>query len=486
VPRVRFFLLLLLICVLLRAFWWPFVWADEGLWFTVAQELLRGKALYRDIWFDKPPGLAILYAALFAPGVAPLAVVRLFAMLYSFAIAVFLWHMGRTLWSEKEGRWAALLYAFHNASYFPAQMQPLAADHALLLPYLAAGFLYLRGRGTMSGLAASLAFQLNPKALALFLLALGVEALEPRGRRLLAFAAGFGAGTVPWIAWLVAGDMWSGYREQFWGWGLRYASVYGLGESALRGLRQTLAWGGFHLPLILGGALLFYCRPEAPDLDRKRASHALLIWLAVSFLGVASGGRFFARYYFQILPLACLLAARGWQLYRAARGPSWWRYAALAGLLLATVRFHTRTAVLVYEAVTGRQTRYMAEWPDTALDRESRAIAARIGRGRSLFVWGYRPEIYFYCQCPPASSFLSSQPLTGVPADVHLRQSQAVVLEEPVRNRGLLVYQLRSTRPEFIVDGLGPYNPNLRMDSFPELEIVLRDYQRDGWIYRHR
>ena len=79
-------------------------------------------------------------------------------------------------------------------------------------------------------------------------------------------------------------------------------------------------------------------------------------------------------------------------------------------------------------------TYYMAArdggWRDTAMDRDSRAgggdgARARRSPGDTLFVWGYRPEIYVYSHLPAATRFLDSQPLTGVPADRHLTQSDA-------------------------------------------------------------
>jgi hypothetical protein len=179
-------------------------------------------------------------------------------------------------------------------------------------------------------------------------------------------------------------------------------------------------------------------------------------------------------------------------LYRRAAGPPFWRYVIAAGLLVSCVRFHSRTVVLAYEAVTGAQTAYMANWDDTAMDRGSRAIARRIP-GHTLFVWGYRPEIYFYCGCRPASRFLSSQPLTGVPADIHLRESRSSAPEEARANRAVLAGEILSARPAYIVDGLGPYNAELAMERYPELSTLLdRLYQREpgetgrGWIYRLR
>ncbi len=50
-------MLLAVISFLLRIFYAGHLYQDDGLWFTAAEEIIRGKALYRDIYFDKPPGL---------------------------------------------------------------------------------------------------------------------------------------------------------------------------------------------------------------------------------------------------------------------------------------------------------------------------------------------------------------------------------------------------------------------------------------------
>src|SRR5512140_3833179 len=73
-------LLLFAVVFALRIFYAGYVWADEGLWFTAANELLRGKSLYTEIWFDKPPALAWLYAALFHVFGASVLAVRLFTI----------------------------------------------------------------------------------------------------------------------------------------------------------------------------------------------------------------------------------------------------------------------------------------------------------------------------------------------------------------------------------------------------------------------
>ena len=89
--------------------------------------------------------------------------------------------------------------------------------------------------------------------------------------------------------------------------------------------------------------------------DRRR----WLVWLLISLAGVAAGLRFFPRYYFRLLPVVVLLAARGFAEMRGRR-----RWIALL-LLIPLVRF----------APTYFQAARNDGWRDTAMDRDSRAAA---------------------------------------------------------------------------------------------------------------
>src|SRR5689334_13478450 len=108
-------------------------------------------------------------------------------------------------------------------------------------------------------------------------------------------------------------------------------------------------------------------------------------------------------------------------------------------------------------------------WVDTAIDRDSREAAARLRSiarpSDSLFVWGFRPELYVYTGLPAATRFLDSQPLTGVPADRHLTDSTPVEAVAPRERRR----ELARSSPSFIVDGLGLYNPRLAIADYPDL-----------------
>jgi hypothetical protein len=176
---------------------------------------------------------------------------------------------------------------------------------------------------------------------------------------------------------------------------------------------------------------------------------------------VGLGLRFFPRYYFLPLPVAILMAARGFTLLGRARP-----FVALL-LLIPLVRF----------APTYGRALADPGWRDIAMDRDSRAAARLIRQasrpGDTLFVWGYRPELYVYAGLPAATLFLDSQPLTGVPADRHLTASRPVETAEARQRRA----ELAASRPAWLADGLSAYNPRLSISQYPELRAWFAQYR---------
>jgi hypothetical protein len=274
-------------------------------------------------------------------------------------------------------------------------------------------------------------------------------------------------------------------------------------------------------------------RPKEAPGAGFRADVTLLIWFAVSYAGLAVGGRFFGHYFFQTLPALCLIGARGflgivdWLKPRTRRSSSpALRRATIAllalGFAVTLARYHTRTIALAADWLRGEKSASTRQWFHETLNSEERAVAAFIrdlpagaadevgpeamragvandgteagGPAGYLFVWGYRPEIYFWSGLRPASKFLSSQPLTGVPADVHyFGDDYQSLLDETTtaRARAQLLADLERTRPEFIVDELASFNTRLSMMSFPELAAFLGNYRELGTtgrfvIYRNK
>lgn len=429
------------------------LWAEEGLPMAAAAQMAHGKTLYRDAWFDKPPLLPAVYLLWNVRDGVPL---RIAGALHALAACMLAFLFARRLWSEREGYWAAGLLAFFLVFGIPSAVTPLAADLLMLVPHLAAVYLAFIGRSFWSGIAVGVAFLVNPKAL--FVL-LACAAWNPRG--LAGLALGFASANAAAVLAL----WWQGalipYYQQVWQWGRVYAGDTFMEHPWLNGFRRIGNWLGFHLAAVVA-ALVFWFREGSP----KRLPWA--VWALVSIAALSLGLRFFPRYFFQLLPVVALASARGFALMKGRH-----RAAALALLLVPLLRFGPRYPILAADLFAGRE----HHWQDVAMDRDSRSAAAAIRAiskpGDTLFVWGFRPEMFVYTDLPAAGIFLDSQPLNGVPADRHLTQSRSVAPELAAANRKAL---LRST-PRVIADGLGPYNPELAITAFPDLAPWLARYK---------
>ena len=426
------------------------LWEGDSYPLAAAQQMARGHVLYRDIWFDKPPLLPAAYLLFGAREGLPL---RVAGALYALLVCWIAYGFARDRWSEREGVWAAGLTGFFLVFDFPSAAIPVASDLLMLAPHLAAVWLAWKRRPFWCGVAAGVAFWTSPKGL---LVAAACALWDPRGISWM--AAGFAAVGGAMAAWLGATGALAGWWEEVWNWGRLYAASPFARSPLWNGAVRTLGWMAFHASAVAAAA--WFAIQE-----RKRGAYPFLAWLLVAAVGVQAGLRFFPRYYFLLLPVVVLMAARGFTLLGCRRA-----LAVAALLAIPLARFAPSYAM----AVRG------GEWRDTAMDRDSRAAAALIRPlakpGDTLLVWGYRPELYVYARMPAATMYLDSQPLTGVPADRHLTDSRPVETAQAAARR----VGLARSAPAFVADGLGPYNPLLAIGNYPELREWLAAYREVG------
>jgi hypothetical protein len=243
------------------------------------------------------------------------------------------------------------------------------------------------------------------------------------------------------------------------------------------GLTRTTHWIGFHAALLAGAV---YGLVRASRSDRNQ----LLVWISLSFAAVCLGTRFAPHYFLQLLPPLVIAASRGMVLaLRTYPKPA---IALLTALLLVPfIRFGPRDALLALDNLSHRD----PNWSDVVMDVDSQHAAAKIRAlahpGDTLFVWGYRPDLYVYTRMTSESRFWDSQPLTGVPADRHLSATNAIYSGPATANRS----ELAHSHPDFIVDGLSRFNPKLSPNAFPDLRPWMASYKlvdqtRLSLIYR--
>jgi hypothetical protein len=254
----------------------------------------------------------------------------------------------------------------------------------------------------------------------------------------------------------------TGYWEQVWVWGLGYAKGAAVAHPLALALERVGHWLGFHAALAAGWIGGVW-REELGERVR------LTVWLGVSFAAVCFGNHFAPRYFLQLLPPLAVVGGRGivWALRERRR----FAVAVVSALLLIPfVRFAPR----YWEMAEHKK------WGDVALDVDSQQVAARINAlskpADTLFVWGYRPDVYVYTRLNLASEFWDSQPLTGVAADRHLGAQEAVVSEETKAHLSVV----EGSRPTFFVDGLGMLNEKLRPERFWEMRDLLSAYREVG------
>ena len=460
------------------------LWADEDYHQAAAMQALHGKVPYRDLWYDKPP---LNIAAYLLFGAAGGAVLRIASAIYALSICWAAFYFAKRLWSRTEGHIAAGLAAFFLIFYFPAATITLEPDTLMILPHLWAVYFAWQRRPFVAGILAGVAMLLNVKAV--FVLAacaavgLGVlegPAFEFEGAvfewaalapTLVWLAAGFLIPNALGLAWLGWEHALSGYVEQVWRWGFLYA---GSPAASLRtgiantgflgaGLMRVVNWAAFHAALVLASVWFWWKQPEGRI--------KWIAWTLIAFVAAGVGWRFSARYLDQALPPLMLAASRGFALARLERRRVLQMVFALA-FIPALVRFGPRYLILATDILRGTP----HVWNDVVMDQDSRAadaILSRLARpGATLFVWGYRPNIFVYTKLPAASRFWDSQPLTGIAADRHLTEDRPTDTEWAAANRAELV----RSRPDFIADGLSLYNPRLDIHRYLDLAPWLAQY----------
>jgi hypothetical protein len=406
------------------------LWADDDLPLAAAMEVARGKVLYRDVWFDKPALVSwidLLWGA--RAGV----LLRLAGAAYVIGVAVAAWQFARSKWSEQEGLFAAFFAAFFLTFGLPSAVIPLASDMLLVLPHLAAVYFAWRGRPFLSGAAAGIGLLCSSKAI--FVLA---ACALWQWRQLPLLLIGFAAPNIVAVGWMWLHGAAYEYYRQAWQWGRLYAANTFVEHPFTEGVTRTANWIGFQAALVAGAAAAI------------RRERRVAFWILLSFAGVILGLRFFPRYYFLLLPPMIIAAARGWAIL------SRYKFASVALIALLAVPL-IRFGKPYVELARG------ANLSDLAMDRDSREAAEKLRAlarpGDTLFVWGFRPDIFVDSQMPAGTRFLESQPISGVLADRHLFSTVSIAPDFTAPN----VRELAASEPAWIVDGLGLFNPPLAL-----------------------
>jgi len=438
------------ITVLLRiSFWSRPLDMDEGLYAYGGWQMLHGLVPYRDLYDFKPPGAYFWNALIFSLFSPDALWIYVAAALAAAATSIGVYAVAKQVWDRNTALVCATLFAIFSAS--PHIQGGGVNTEVFMIPPLVWGlYLVLRGAdgGTrrdlfLSGVlfgVATLFKQVAGIGLIAGLIALimgqGIRDVRRAASEVALMVAGF---VLPWFL-SAAYFLYQGAFREFVFWVFQYPFLYmGFTRAAVHrvDISGRLLWvfrGTLLLWLFSCVAAFFFVR------IRTWKEWVIVVFLFLSFLGVASGSNFFPHYFIQLVPALALLAGFGIvSLYRRARREqSIVAAICLAVLLLSGSLLHVFTHARVYTTLSGDQLSvYESGWAHFG---NVFGVAKRVGLnlrdvtapGDEVFVWKHHPEINFYAlrRTP------SRAPIISLP---HLRQDD------------ILLQDIERRRPEYIV-----------------------------------
>jgi 4-amino-4-deoxy-L-arabinose transferase-like glycosyltransferase len=438
------------ITVLLRIpFWSRPLDMDEGLYAYGGWQMLYGLVPYRDLYDFKPPGAYFWNALVFALFSPDAIWIYIGAALAAAATSIGVYAVARHVWDRKTALICATLFAIFSSSPH-IQGGGVNTEIFMIPPCVWGLYFVLRGvdggtrrdiflSGVLFGVA-TLFKQVAGIGLIAGLIALIMGHGIRDVRRALSEAALIVAGFV--LPWFLSATyfLYQGAFREYVFWVFQYPFLYmGFTRAAVQrvDILGRFLWvfrGSLLLWLFSCVAACFFVR------TRTWKEWLIVVFLFLSFLGVASGSNFFPHYFIQLVPALALLAGYGIvSLYRRARRERSLASAiCLAVLLLSGGFLHVFTHARVYTTLSGDQlSEYESGWAHFG---GVFGVAKRVGLhlrevttpGDEVLVWKHHPEINFYAlrRTP------SRAPIISLP---HLRQDD------------ILLQDIERRRPEYIV-----------------------------------
>ncbi|MDQ3703034.1 MAG: glycosyltransferase family 39 protein [Chloroflexota bacterium] len=403
---------------------------DEGGYAYIAYWMGRGLALYRDLWFDRPQGIFLVYAAILNAFGDSTEAIRLAAALYNGGTTVLLGLLGIRLFGRLAGLGAAAIFAVASAS--PA-IEGFTANGELFmnLPVVLSLLLAAQRRLVPAGVALALAMAIKPTALpaaAPALLALLVtDAAWQTGARdrsgaLARLAGGFLLGLAPF-----AGHGLATGAQTYWyavvGFRVQAHSAFSVGSPLIGELWRTAPTVvAALLPVWL---LAFYGLAGRGGRGGRGAAVAVAFAVG-SLAGAAAGGYWYWHYYAGLVPPLALLAGAG--AARLLEAP--WGAASLA------VALPSLGVALFFNARLVGDTPAATSWriyrrPAYVVSREiATYVAARTSAQDTIYAAFAQADLYFLSHRRSAGNHLYWTEINRVPGalDVVL-----AALDDPLR-----------------------------------------------------
>lgn len=438
---------------------------DQGEFATIGRGILNGKIPYVDLWNPKPPAVFYVYAlAMRVYGPA----LRVIDLLITPCICAALYWLGWRMANRRVGLLAAVIFpAFYLTETFWTLTQNdgivllpmalavvcavLAADHAGLWR----GLMYALLAGALTGLAVWFKY---PFALFGLVPLVGYSLSSPRPKSLSLMERGLG-GEVNRYSTLLAFLAFSTGGLFIVGAGIAYMASLGALDELILSARVTSQYTaltfnpqdfislmqtalGFrwqHWSLLWILAALWFVLGRVGE-QRGRLWWAVVVWALVGLVIMLVQAKGYDYHWLPMLPPLALLGAESAdRLIDAAAHRGFARRSQFPLALLTVLLF----LVILVQGIWPRAWYYLTGAEDQLayygrfrggefVADESLAVAdylrERTVPGDSLYIWGFRPEVYFMSHLNPATRFIFQFPLVGEWYPAEWRQENVDVL----------------------------------------------------------
>lgn len=396
---------------------------DQGEFATIGRGLLDGRAPYLELWNPKPPAIFYVYAGAIALFGRDVAALRSIDLILFPLLAASIYYIGRRVDGVRVGWWATL---FFGVFYFTETFWTLTQNDGIaLVPMLLALVCAIKAGdsprsawwafGAGVCLAWSIWFKYPFALIAVVLVSAywawrAQSALKPRD--LIAFMlgvfAGIGGGALvlismgAWDAFIQSAIVTAGYTSLGFDWQVFIESMW---------LAVDFRWSHWGALFILTAAgLVLLARGK---FTRKWA--VIGVWLAVGLGIMAVQAKGYDYHWLPMLPPLALISA---YTVQALFVRTQWVTLLLAGALLAIMFVVIWSKPLPYLRGEIDQAAYYAQFQaGEFIADESLAVAtylqAHTVAGDSLFIWGFRPEVYYMSELNPAVRFIFNFPLAA-------------------------------------------------------------------------
>jgi hypothetical protein len=301
---------------------------DEGGYAYVAHWLGRGLALYRDLWFDRPQAIFLIYRAQMHVLGESTEAIRLGAAVYNAVTTLAVFGLGSALAGRRAGVVAGAAFALWTAS---PPLEGFTANGELYmgLPVVAAVLAAVHRRWLVAGLLGGLACAIKPTAtLSVGPALLTLLVWRPRSLRAAVTCVGGGVGALaPFVAHGVLTDP-ALYWYSVAGFRVSAHSAFSVGEALLADMLQTAPTA-----LAAGAPLWLLAAAGIHGGWGTRVGAVATALLGGALLGAAAGGYWYWHYYVGLVPGAALAAGVGaarWGTPTRVRWTRWTRGAVLA------------------------------------------------------------------------------------------------------------------------------------------------------------